>query len=637
MAGADQINALLTQLRDELTQSFQNELAARDARLQEVAQQNQTLLAERQEMLASLRDLPENLKNAMKEGSQQAVDRGLIDTKGLGKPYVFTDEDAKFRHWAIKVEDFIIGKYGDEFRQVLEWAIDFEGNMTYQDLSDAFGDNADYSDQIEEIQEKNSQIFILLRNLTEQESFDIIDGVDHGFGLKAWQKLHLRWDPTTGGRRMTMLATLMNPGRVKLEELASAIQRWKTLRRRYSNKKDSDGKRHNLPDDISRASLMKLVPEDLAQHLLLNHRKLTTFETMEEEVALIVEQKTGYKMKDSLRDTGPRPMDIGAMDLAALMTAVSKGKGKFSGSKGKGGKDGKGCFNCGIPGHTKAECRKPGGGAHKGGKGDSNKGKTKLNLSGAYSGKGNPSSSSSIVCWKCGKTGHKADQCWSGGKGGKPDKGKGKGKGKSLGSFDEGNETPVEPEAEEAGFHCLDLCPLSAEGDLASTTSWIKCNFDTGAAETALPAKEFDLAKLKESGKFWKTASGEKTPDYGTGKLRGHDEGGIFRGLNGRVIGVHKVLVSACRVHEKENFSLLEAGGGYIVPKNSNVGRAVMKAMKEAIAWYGEGGLIPVHEEQGVYNFYLQAPARHIPSNAEASSSEGERGSSDFTGLAKKR
>ena len=139
---------------------------------------------------------------------------------------------------------------------------------------------------------------------------------------------------------MTMLATLMNPGRVKLEELASAIQRWKTLRRRHNNKKDSDGRKHNLSDDIARASLMKLVPEDLGQHLLLNHRKLVTFELMEEEVALIVEQKTGYKMKDSLRDGGPKPMDVGSIDIAALINAVSKGKGKTGkngGGKGKSG------------------------------------------------------------------------------------------------------------------------------------------------------------------------------------------------------------------------------------------------------------------------------------------------------------
>ena len=580
----EQINQMLTQMRQELTNSFQAELSTRDAQLQQVAQQNQTLLSERQQMLDSLRDLPESLRHAVKEGQQMNVDRGLIDTKGLGKPYVFTEDDAKFRHWAIKVEDFIIGKYGDEFRQVLEWATDFEGDMKYQDLNDSFGDEADEAERIEDITEKNSQIFILLRNLTEQESFDIVDGVDHGFGLKAWQKLHLRWDPTTGGRRMTMLATLMNPGRVKLEELASAVQRWKTLRRRYNNKKDSDSRKHDLPDDIARASLMKLVPEDLGQHLLLNHRKLVTFELMEEEVALLVEQKTGYRMKDSLRDGGPKPMEVGSMDIAALINAVSKGKGKSGkngGNKGKAGKDGKGCFNCGTPGHIKAECRKPGGGAHVGGKG-AGKGKGKPNLSGAYSGKGNAGSPAGITCWKCGKPGHKSDQCYS--SKGKPDsKGKTKGKGKSLGSVDEGEEENAEPEAEQAGFHCLELCALNPEGANTTSTSWIKCNFDTGAAETALPAKEFDEKRLQESGKFWKTASGETTPDYGRGKLRGHDESGIFRGVNGRVIGVHKVLVSAYRVHEKGNFSLLESGGGYIIPKNSYVGRAVMKTMRDAI------------------------------------------------------
>ena len=56
-----------------------------------------------------------------------------------------------------------------------------------------------------------------------------------------------------------------------------------------------------------------------------------------------------------------------------------------------------------------------------------------------------------------------------------------------------------------------------------------------------------------------------------------------------------------------------------------------MKSMRDAIKWYGEDGLIPVHEEQGVYNFYLQ-----VPSETRSSSSEKE-GGSDFTGPAKKR
>ena len=108
------------------------------------------------------------------------------------------------------------------------------------------------------------------------------------------------------------------------------------------------------------------------------------------------------------------------------------------------------------------------------------------------------------------------------------------------------------------------LEPSEDAGCLAACEKWLRCNYDTGAAKTALPEAE-DKPSV-ETGKYYRTASGEVIPDFGKGTLCGTDESGRFLRLNGQVTKVHKILVSASAVHSKENFSWIESGGGYIIP-----------------------------------------------------------------------
>ena len=49
-------------------------------------------------------------------------------------------------------------------------------------------------------------------------------------------------------------------------------------------------------------------------------------------------------------------------------------------------------------------------------------------------------------------------------------------------------------------------------------------------------------------GRFYRTASGEWISDVGAWQFQGYDENGMFRYLNGRLTGVHKVLCSAAEI-----------------------------------------------------------------------------------------
>ena len=145
-----------------------------------------------------------------------------------------------------------------------------------------------------------------------------------------------------------------------------------------------------------------------------------------------------------------------------------------------------------------------------------------------------------------------------------------------------------------------------------------KFNFDTGAAETAFP-KEMATSEFGNSGVTYKTAIGELVPGYGSGHLGGTDENTKYWKLGGEFTDVHKILVSAGAVHNKGHFSWLEAGGGYVIPIGSKVGKELRDAQREILDKYGTQELLPLWEENGVYNFYL----KNVQSSSRAAEGSG--------------
>ena len=660
------LNQQLTLAADRVV-DLEGQMTTANQSLAQLSAVNATLADERRSSMDVIRAIPaalEKLADSQRSGGRRA----LMDNKGLGKPYALTDDDtdSKFRMWAIKVEDFVCGIFGEKFRELMQWSAEQEEPINESDtdahgnslpgdrLSCAFGDFADGTDQYEDLDQHNPQLYAALRSLTEGTPFTYVDNAESGNGLEAWRALHAKYDPATGGRKKAMLNALIRPNRATYEHLAGALERWKTLKTRYDHKKDQFGRRERLPESIAMNAMEQLVPKDLEDHLLLNQSRLKTFVSYEAEIKNYVEAKHGGKIKItadfSKDDGGVQPMDVSALvaavsghslkDIAAFVKGKGKGKGgKGAGGKGKGkGKGDDSCFNCGRKGHQKKDCRQPGGGAHrpggKGGHGDK------------------------PTCKNCGKTGHKADDCWQkAGKGGSKNSGK-KGDGKKGGgkknlrsweNAEDGNQEETQETGEELcsfekvrGLASLervsgpDPAPTPTPTRTTTTTAttsrtsdlggfdgdngeWIKCNFDTGAADTAIPRK-YKTGPAVETGTTFRTASGELVPGYGSGALRGGDENGKMRNINGEFTDVHKVLVAASAVHQKGHFSWLEAGGGYVIDKKSPAGKELQAAFQKVMQKYGSNGMLPIWEENGVYNFYLRK-VQATPATSSSSTS----------------
>ena len=75
-----------------------------------------------------------------------------------------------------------------------------------------------------------------------------------------------------GGRKRSLLRTIISPGRCSHLELQAGIEHWGTHVARYEKLK---GK---MDDEIKRAGLESLVPEELEKHLIFNSNRLKTFE-----------------------------------------------------------------------------------------------------------------------------------------------------------------------------------------------------------------------------------------------------------------------------------------------------------------------------------------------------------------------
>ena len=572
----------------------------------------QNLMAENVQLKTQLQASHDGLQTAfvqqttvlgeLAEGIKQMASKPqslmLVDSKGLGKPSVFNNAEDSFPAWVRKTENYICGVFGESFRKVLEWSIEHEGEIRPDEVEDTWGEHADENDKIEDLTRKMEQVYTALASLTEGESNDLVVGAGGGNGLEAWRKLGHRWDPAVAGRRRALLKAIINPPRASLNELVACWERWEDMIRRYERRKDSTGQRTKLDEETKMSAFEMLIPEDIENHLMLNRKRLNTYDLQKEEVNMILEARIGSKIKEpSLKKGIHAKTNQDAMDVDAFGKG---GKGKYKGNPNHN--HNKHSNNNGNSKSFNAQAAK-----------QTDKGKGK-------GGKATPVTARfEGTCDNCGKWGHKKAECWSkqqnsnpnasnhsgtkgnGKKGGDGRKGKHSGNGKGARSF----ETTGEPDAEVGELdmgHFGDNALGSNTG--SSSEEWVKLNLDTGAAVTAFP-ESMAPPGLQGNGQNYKTATGQLTPDKGQVVLRGYSENNRKMKVTARVAEVHKPLLSASRVVNGGQCIWLSSGGGWLIEKGDVAARQV-----ERILWQngmrGKSTFVPIYEEKGVYNIYLK-------------------------------
>ena len=283
--------------------------------------------------------------NVLKENLQRLGGEGrpgrqvLVDTKGIGKPFAFKNEESKFHEWSGKLVNYYCAILGEAVRPLLEWVSEQETEVTDLEIDADLWEHLDMS-----VPELSNQLYHLLINFTEGESYDLLVTHQHlrGNGLDGWRRLHRRWDPAVAGRSRKLLRMITNPKQTTMKTCLRGIQAWKMLVTRYERRRDEKGQRRKLPDDIKLSSFETLLPKELEDHILYNKNRLKTYEECEEEIVQILELKLG----ESIGETGTNDINAfgdpgacfncGSLDHRQAECPRPKGKGKFGKGKGKG-------------------------------------------------------------------------------------------------------------------------------------------------------------------------------------------------------------------------------------------------------------------------------------------------------------
>eukprot|EP00435_Cladocopium_sp_Y103_P036193 s510_g9.t1 len=147
--------------------------------------------------------------------------------------------------------------------------------------------------------------------------------------------------------------------------------------------------------------------------------------------------------------------------------------------------------------------------------------------------------------------------------------------------------------------------------DDGSVDEWthVVANFDTGAAITAIPSvlkNKLGLNAKEPSARSYKTASGELLPDEGGTVINGYDNDGRGRSVNGRLVNVHRMLVSGSAVGRK-NCVMLDGSAGTIVPNDGPIAEGMRKALKDLMKQHPQDAarVTKMYEQNGIYCFDL--------------------------------
>ena len=145
-----------------------------------------------------------------------------------------------------------------------------------------------------------------------------------------------------------------------------------------------------------------------------------------------------------------------------------------------------------------------------------------------------------------------------------------------------------------------------------SGNGWTKLvvNFDTGAAITAVPQHLVEKGLLrsdrKSSSTSYKTASGELLEDQGGVLVEGYDQHCRGRSIQGRLVDVHRTLVSGAAVTRK-NTVILSDEGGSIVPKDSKIAQELREHLEMLKGKYPKEAaqITEMYVHKGIYVFDL--------------------------------
>ena len=144
---------------------------------------------------------------------------------------------------------------------------------------------------------------------------------------------------------------------------------------------------------------------------------------------------------------------------------------------------------------------------------------------------------------------------------------------------------------------------------------WIRFNYDSGAALTALPVALAEGPPLNKVGEFITASGARRLLNFGRVKFDALDEDANARAVRGSVSQVHKPLRAAGEMSRTQDAILWEEGG-FLLPREGPVAKKIREELYWLLPKHGrQGGVLPLYREGNPYNFYLKkrGPAELAP------------------------
>ena len=312
-------------------------------------------------------------------------DTGIGGSARLPLPDKFDGKMENWKDWSWQVKAYV-SLFKVEALRVLEDAELASSPITDSALERLEADTTELVDT--ELVKFSRQLHYLLTQITSESARLVVRGNTELNGFESWRLLARRFSLPGTALDISLLTRVLE-FKFRPDHFEQDYSEWETLKARYERQSGSA-----LPDSILVATLLSKTTGALQQHLRLNVRSLDTYETVRNVITAYYQSRhvTGFRI---LSDTGPAPMDVGAM-----WQRKGKGRGKWSplgkGVKGKGKGKGKGRLPSfgQLKGKSKGKGKWfPTGKGKSGGKTHTGKGKDR------------------VRCWKCGQHGHFEKDC----------------------------------------------------------------------------------------------------------------------------------------------------------------------------------------------------------------------------------
>ena len=172
---------------------------------------------------------------------------------------------AKYRAWTAKFESFVVGVYGMDFRGELEWEVEREDTVKLSQWQAV---------ERESIDEEVAELYEALQRLTVEVVLDFMENVHKVNGPDFWLGL-----------------SDISLALARLGEAVSWCERLRDDERQGErlSERDDVRQKERLSESLRMSVLDRLVPVETGEFLIIDAKKLDSFELLKGEVGSYLE------------------------------------------------------------------------------------------------------------------------------------------------------------------------------------------------------------------------------------------------------------------------------------------------------------------------------------------------------------